>query len=190
MTRKLLLSLSVLIAIAAIGGFLLLPASAHIARSRTVAAPAEVVFVNVNDFHAWPGWAPWEKERQTVKRTFDGPNNGLNSVYGWTGNPQFNDGRMVMTCSELPSRICVVVEHDLAACAPRQMTFRFDRLPGATKVSWSIDEPLRPVDRIKSLLGARTACPAIDLEAGLAALDQVAIAHVKAVAAAASAPLR
>ncbi|MGZ6134191.1 MAG: polyketide cyclase, partial [Myxococcaceae bacterium] len=37
------------------------PATYRIERSTRIAAPPDVVFGLVNDFHAWDGWSPWAK---------------------------------------------------------------------------------------------------------------------------------
>ena len=37
------------------------PSTYRVERSTRIAAPPEVVFALVNDFHAWRGWSPWER---------------------------------------------------------------------------------------------------------------------------------
>src|SRR5580765_3883302 len=48
------------------------PADFRITRTATIAAPAPVVFAQVNDFHNWRAWSPWEHLDPAMKRTYEG----------------------------------------------------------------------------------------------------------------------
>ena len=37
------------------------PSEFRITRTATVSAPAPAVFAQVNDFHKWEAWSPWER---------------------------------------------------------------------------------------------------------------------------------
>jgi len=80
------------------------PAEFHIERSITVAAPREAAFAEVDDFHAWSAWSPWEKLDPTMKRTFEGAPAGRGAGYAWTGNDKVGEGRMTIQESEKPSK--------------------------------------------------------------------------------------
>ena len=43
------------------------------ARTATIAAPPAAAFEQVNDFHNWKLWSPWEKLDPNLQRTYDGP---------------------------------------------------------------------------------------------------------------------
>ena len=58
----------------------------RVERAIIVTAPTAAIFANVNDFHRWQAWAPWEKLDPAMKRTFEGPEAGTGSVYRWIGN--------------------------------------------------------------------------------------------------------
>src|SRR5687767_2606295 len=45
------------------------PDTFRVERSATIAAPPEVIFPIVNDFHRWIEWSPWEKLDPNLKRT-------------------------------------------------------------------------------------------------------------------------
>src|SRR4051812_33385490 len=78
------------------------PADFRVVRSRTLAAPPDVVHAYVDDFHKWAEWSPWEKLDPTMKRTFSGPDKGPGSSYHWTGNNKVGEGRMTITDSRPP----------------------------------------------------------------------------------------
>ena len=48
------------------------PSSFRIERSATIAAPPAAVFAQVNDFHNWEAWNPWQKVDPGVKNTYSG----------------------------------------------------------------------------------------------------------------------
>ena len=80
------------------------PADFRIERSTTIAAPPEVVFAQVNDFHAWPAWSPWEKLDPGMKRTHSGAPAGAGAVYEWQGNDDVGEGRMTIEKSSARAR--------------------------------------------------------------------------------------
>ncbi|HXK18635.1 MAG TPA: hypothetical protein VNG33_12570 [Polyangiaceae bacterium] len=53
----------------------------------------------VNDFHAWSGWSPWEKLDPNLKRSYEGAPAGVGAKYAWVGNKQVGEGRMTIAPS-------------------------------------------------------------------------------------------
>ena len=68
-----------------VGGFLLYasrrPDTYRVERSTKIAAPATVVFAQLEDFKAWSRWSPWDKLDPTMKKTYDGPPKGPGAIY-------------------------------------------------------------------------------------------------------------
>jgi len=48
------------------------PADFRVTRATTIAAPAEVVFAQVNDLHQWEAWSPWAKLDPACKNSYAG----------------------------------------------------------------------------------------------------------------------
>src|SRR5689334_9879434 len=72
MIKKILVVLAVaVVVILVVAAFQ--PADYRVARTISIAAPARLAFVQVNDFHAWANWSPWEKLDPAMKRTYEGP---------------------------------------------------------------------------------------------------------------------
>ena len=69
------------------------PATFHVERSLTMAASPEAAFAQVNDFHAWSAWSPWEKLDPSMKRSYDGAPAGVGAKYAWVGNKDVGGGR-------------------------------------------------------------------------------------------------
>ena len=76
------------------------PSTYHVERSIDVNAPAELVFAQLDDFHAWAGWSPWEKIDSSIEKTYDGPARTVGSSYGWKGNSRVGAGKMTVTALE------------------------------------------------------------------------------------------
>jgi len=115
------------------------PSAFRIARSITIAAPAERVFEQVNDFHAWAGWSPWEKMDPAMNRTYGGPGSGVGSTYAWQGNKKVGEGRMTIERSERPRVIGIKLEFLKPWTATNVATFTFEPVAGGTKVTWAMD---------------------------------------------------
>jgi hypothetical protein len=83
------------------------PAAFRISRSAAMNSPADVVFVNINDFHNWQQWSPWAKLDPTMKTTFSGPASGLGASYSWAGNSKVGEGKMTIVDSK-PSQLVTI----------------------------------------------------------------------------------
>jgi len=116
------------------------PARFRIARSATIAAPSEIVFAQVNDFHAWQAWSPWEKKDPAMKRTHEGPPSGRGAVYAWAGNKEVGEGRMTLTESRPAELIRIRLDFlkPFAATNESEFTFTPRGDGGQTEVIWSM----------------------------------------------------
>jgi len=72
------------------------PDAFRVERSVAMAAPPDLVFSIVNDFHNWAQWSPWEKLDPAMKKTFEGPSAGVGASYAWTGNKDVGRGKMTL----------------------------------------------------------------------------------------------
>jgi hypothetical protein len=150
------------------------PATFHVERSITMAAPPENAFAQVNDFHAWPAWSPWEKLDPAMKKTFEGPPAGVGSKYAWTGNDQVGEGRMTLEKSEKPSLIGIKLEFIKPFAATNQTTFTFAPSPGGSKVTWSMDGENGFMAKAASMFMDMDKLIGGDFEKGLAAMKTAA----------------
>jgi hypothetical protein len=91
MLKKILIGVAVIIA-ALIGFVAMQPDDFRIERSAIVAAPASVVFTQVNDFHKWQAWSPWAKLDPAAKAAFGGAGGGIQMVRQRQGRRGVHDG--------------------------------------------------------------------------------------------------
>ena len=115
------------------------PATFHLERSITIAAPAKTVFAQVNDFRAWQAWSPWEGMDPNLKRNYEGPPSGNGTAYSWSGNNKVGEGKMTIEQSDPGSKIVIKLEFLRPFKATNAATFTFTPVAEGTKVSWAMD---------------------------------------------------
>jgi uncharacterized protein YndB with AHSA1/START domain len=109
-----------------------------IVRSATFTAPADKVFVQVDNYHNWKAWSPWAKMDPAAKNTFEGPEAGKGAAFSWDGNDKVGAGRM----TTLESRPGELIRIKLEFTRPMQDTsiteFTFKPEGDKTVVTWSM----------------------------------------------------
>ncbi len=151
------------------------PKTFRVARSATLPAPPAAVFAQVNAFHAWQGWSPWEKLDPNLQRTYEGPAAGVGASYAWTGNTKVGAGRMTITESRPNELVCIRLEFLKPFAATNTAEFTLAPAEGGrTAVTWSmkgetnfICRGLSPFMNMDKMIGA-------SFEQGLASLGQIA----------------
>jgi len=124
----------------------------RIERAIIVTAPAAAIFANVNDFHRWQVWAPWEKLDPAMKRTFEGPQAGTGSVYRWVGNDKVGAGSMTMTETKPKELIQIKTEllKPTAENTTSEITFK-DNGDKTVLVTWAKSGSLTYTDKLINL---------------------------------------
>ncbi len=155
------------------------PSEFHIERSIDVAAPPERVKAQVNDFHAWTAWSPYEKKDPGMKRTYSGAPSGEGSSYAWQGNADVGEGRMTIErTSATETRFRLEFLKPFAGTSTATYTF----LPaaGGTRVTWAMDGEAGFLTKAFHLFFDMDALVGKDFEQGLAALKTTAEAGASA----------
>jgi uncharacterized protein YndB with AHSA1/START domain len=114
------------------------PSEFRIVRAATMSAPPAAVFAQVNDFHNWRAWSPWEKLDPELKRTYDGPPEGTGATYKWAGNTEVGEGRMTITESRPNELIRITLEFIRPFAATNVAEFTFKPEASQTTVTWSM----------------------------------------------------
>jgi hypothetical protein len=187
MARKILIGVAVVIVLLLLV-ILTRPATYHVERSTAMAAPPENAFAQVNDFHAWPAWSPWEKLDPQMKKNFEGPPAGVGSKYAWAGNDQVGEGRMTIEKSEKPSTVGIKLEFLKPFESTSTTTFTFAPAAGGSKVTWAMDGENDFMGKAASLFMDMDKMIGADFEKGLAAMKTAAESAPKAAPAAPAAP--
>jgi hypothetical protein len=114
------------------------PSEFRIARSATVSGPASDAFAQVNDFHKWVAWSPWEKLDPALARTYEGAPAGTGAIYSWSGNKQVGEGRMTLMDSRPNEFIQIKLEFLRPFKATNAAEFTFKPEGNQTVVTWSM----------------------------------------------------
>jgi Polyketide cyclase / dehydrase and lipid transport len=164
-------------AIVVVLGFVIALQSAqlYVTRTATLSAPAPAVFAQVNDFHRWTAWSPWEKIDPALKRSYEGPSVGTGAIYSWIGNKQVGEGRMTILESHPHDFIRIKLEFlkPFAATNTAQFTFRPEG--DRTVVTWSMFGEKNFLAKTMGLFMNMDQMIGGQFEQGLAQLESAAI---------------
>jgi len=114
------------------------PSDFRIERTEVVAAGPEVVFAQVNDFHKWPAWNPWDDEDPTQKLSYGGAAAGVGASYAYEGD-QVGAGRMTIVESRPGELVKIKQEFLKPFTATNTAEFVFKpQANGQTEVTWAM----------------------------------------------------
>lgn len=173
MLKKILIGFGALFALLLIV-ISLQPETFHVERSISMAAPPEAAFAQVNDFHAWSAWSPWEKLDPGMKRTHDGAPAGVGAKYAWVGNKDVGEGRMTVEKSEPGKLVSIKLEFLKPFEATNQATFTFEKTPEGNKTTWAMDGKNNFISKAMSLVMNMDKMIGPDFERGLASMKTIA----------------
>lgn len=172
MLKVILLALAaIVVIILALAAFQ--PAEFRVSRSATIAAPASAIFAEINDFHHWQAWSPWEKLDPAMKRTFEGPASGIGAIYGWEGNKKVGSGRMTIAASR-PSDL-IRIRLEFLKPWESQCVTEFTLVPqgSATVLTWSMSGPNKFIGKLMCVFMSMDKMIGGDYEKGLASLKSL-----------------
>ena len=149
------------------------PADFRITRSGTVAAPADVVFDQVNDFHKWDGWSPWAKLDPGMKTTYGGPRAGTGATYAWVGNKEVGEGRMTITDSRPSELVKINLEFIKPFAGTSTTEFAFKPQGDRTAVTWTMSGHHGFIEKAVCLFMNMDKMVGGDFEKGLAKMKAV-----------------
>ena len=171
------IALVLLVILAGLVGFIAArPSEFLIVRSRTLAAPPEVVHAYVNDFHKWIEWSPWEKVDPALIREYSGAPVGAGASYHWLGNDQVGEGRMTITESRAPESVIIRLEFLKPFQATNTAEFFIMHGGLGTEVTWSMTGHNSFMAKAFGLFVNLDKQVGGDFETGLAELDAVTVA--------------
>ena len=172
MAKKISIGLGVLLGILAVFAIFVAmqPDEFAVERSTTVAAPPQMVFDQVNDFHKWQAWSPWAKLDPMAKNTFEGPESGEGAKFSWAGNDQVGEGRMEIAESRAPEHIKIDLEFIKPFAAKNVTLFTFAPEGDSTKVTWNMSGKNNFIGKAMCLFMNMDKMVGGDFEKGLAAM--------------------
>ncbi|HIC32584.1 MAG TPA: transcription activator effector-binding protein, partial [Flavobacteriaceae bacterium] len=73
------------------------PNSFEVTRTKTIDAPAGVIYNNVADFKHWKAWSPWVEQDPTMNIMYNEQTKGVGASYSWTGKDGKGNMKIVNT---------------------------------------------------------------------------------------------
>jgi hypothetical protein len=175
--KKVLLVLAALVVVLVVV-IALQPSEFRVMRATTVAAPAPVVFAQVNDFHKWEAWNPWGKIDPAMKQAHQGAPAGVGAVYTWAGNSEVGEGRMTLVESRPSDLIRVKLEFFKPMAGESLAEFTFRPEGDRTAVTWSMSG--------RNNFIAKAMCLVMNMDKMIGGQFEKGLAQMKAVAEAAA----
>jgi DNA gyrase inhibitor GyrI len=134
---KLLKYLFFLILILIIGGsiyLVTLNGSYDIKQTKTIKAPVEVVFNEINDYKNWQHWSPWLEMDSTIVATYPEITSGVNASYSWTGK---EGGGSMKTISLIPNKE-IIQQIDFGTGSTPEVYWNFKKVDDGSEVTWGM----------------------------------------------------
>jgi len=175
------------VVLALIGIISMRPSEFRTTRSIAISSSAQTVFEQVNDFHNWLAWFPWEKSDPATKRTYEGPSSGTGAVYSYAGSRMVGEGRMTILESRACDLITVKFEFlkPMACTNVSEFTFKSEGgkpeggqpESGKTVVTWSMTGSRNFIMKASGLVMDLDKMVGDDFEKGLATMKSIAEKH-------------
>jgi uncharacterized protein YndB with AHSA1/START domain len=137
-------------------------------RSMRMRATPEKIFPQINDFHNWAAWSPWEKMDATMTKTFSGAPNGRGAVYEWEGNSKVGKGRMEITDASAPRKVVIALDFMRPFRANNRTEFTLEPQGDSTDVTWAMRGASPFITKVMSVFMNMDKMIGRDFEAGLA----------------------
>lgn len=150
------------------------PDSFRVERSVLVQAPPQRIFEQIDDFHRWQAWSPYEKLDPAMKREIGGAARGVGATYAWNGNSKAGEGRMEIVGAE-PARN-VTIQLDFTRPMKAHNVAQFSIVPegDATRVTWSMQGAQPFMGKVFGLVFDMDTMIGKDFEEGLRNLKRIA----------------
>lgn len=149
------------------------PSTFRIERSAQVSAPASAVYANLEDFHRWKAWSPWEGLDPKLNREYTGQERGEGAVYSWRGNSDVGSGRMTVVEAKPHQLVNIRLEFFEPFAADNRTTFKLEPAGNSSQVNWAMEGHNNFMGKLMSVFMDMDSMVGKDFERGLANLKRV-----------------
>ncbi|HMC00320.1 MAG TPA: SRPBCC family protein [Flavobacteriaceae bacterium] len=154
------------------------PNEFSVTRSRTIQAPASVIYNNVIDFKNWEAWSAWVEKNPDTKIMYPELTTGVGGSYSW----EDEDGIGTMTTIDAVENQSITQHMQFEDFPPSEVSWKFNNdESGSTDVTWSISGKDLPFmfKMYSTFTGGMEKNIGPDFERGLEKLDSVALESMK-----------
>lgn len=142
-------------------------------RSRTINAPATLLFQKVNDFKEWPSFSPWMEQDPDANLIYGDITAGEGANYSWNGEI-LGEGKMTTNAVEVNKSINQLIEFTAPFEAKSKINWTFEPTESGTKVTWAMEGKQDFVSKLfTTLMGSIESETGPNFERGLFKLDSL-----------------
>jgi hypothetical protein len=172
--------IGVAVVVAALAGYVATrPSEFSVSRSATFAAPAPLVYAQVNELKKWETWSPWQKKDPQAKNSYAGPASGMGASMSWAGNKEVGEGRMTIAESRPNELVRFKLEFFKPFAATNSAEFAFKEEGGRTAVTWTMRGQNNFIGKAMCLVVDMDKMVGGDFDQGLAGIRQIVEARSK-----------
>lgn len=158
------------------------PSAFSVERSVVIQAPAERIYGHIASVRAMDVWSPWTKLDPKLSVAYSGPESGVGAQSDWQG-PDMGKGRVTVTAVRPPAEIEMRLDMFEPMAGSNRVLFTLVPESDATKVTWRMDGTNGFVGKAFSLFGDMDSMIGGEFAKGLAALQSLVEAEMRAQAA-------
>ena len=150
----------------------------EVSRTRTINAPAPVLYDNVIDFKNWAAWSSWVEADPEMKITLPEQTKGVDGSYSW----EDKDGIGTMKTTETIPNKSIEQQMQFAEFPPSDITWEFKpNEDGSTDATWTISGKDLPFGfkAFTTFMGGMEKQIAPHYERSLEKLDSIVVASMK-----------
>ena len=142
-------------------------------RTRTIKAPTQLLFNEVNDFKNWEVWSPWIEKDPSIAITYPEQTSGVGGSYSWTSD----DGNGTMKTLMVSPYDSISHEMKFDNFSPSTVYWQFEKVDTGTKVTWGMRANDLPflLKFFSAISGGMDKMVGPDYERGLEKLDSVVV---------------
>ncbi|HET7464988.1 MAG TPA: SRPBCC family protein [Longimicrobium sp.] len=148
------------------------PPTFTVRRSAIIAAPAKVVYAQIQDLHNWPNWMSYDRMDPAMRRSYSGPEQGVGATYHYVSD-KVGEGRMTIARLEPNRRVAVQAQFIKPFAATNDVEFTLQPAEGGIRVTWAISGRNTFAGKAMSLFVNMDRMIGRDFESGLADLKRV-----------------
>ena len=149
------------------------PNTYNISRTRTINAPAQLIFNQVNDYKNWASWSPWIEKDPSLEFSYPENTSGVDGSYSWVGK----DGAGSMKTLAVSPYDSIMQELKFENFPASQVYWDFEKATEGTKVTWGMksDNMSFMLKFFAAISGGMDKMVGPDYERGLEKLDSVVV---------------
>ncbi|MFS4481618.1 SRPBCC family protein [Hyunsoonleella sp. 2307UL5-6] len=154
------------------------PNSFEVTRTKTINAPASVVYNNVIDYKNWESWSSWAEADPEMKMILPEKTSGVGGSYSW----EDKDGVGTLKTIRATPNTSIKQQMQFADFPPSDVTWTFTpNTDGTTETSWTISGKDLPFDFkfFSVLMGGMEKQIGPHYERSLEKLDSILVASMK-----------